>query len=47
LNTMCARVREVYSPGLQVTIISDGITYNGTSRLGSIKTWLTSRAVCC
>jgi pyoverdine/dityrosine biosynthesis protein Dit1 len=33
LNTMCMRVREVYSPGLQVTIISDGITYNGTFRL--------------
>lgn len=31
LHTMCARIREVYSPGAQVTIISDGITYNGTS----------------
>jgi pyoverdine/dityrosine biosynthesis protein Dit1 len=29
LNTMCARIQEVYSPGAQVTIISDGITYNG------------------
>ncbi|KAF3484455.1 uncharacterized protein GIQ15_03779 [Arthroderma uncinatum] len=30
LNTMCTRIREVYSPGAQVTIISDGITYNET-----------------
>lgn len=30
LNTMCRRIREVYSPGARVTIISDGITYNGT-----------------
>jgi pyoverdine/dityrosine biosynthesis protein Dit1 len=37
LNTMCARVREVYSPGIEVTIISDGITYNGTFRLGLIR----------
>jgi pyoverdine/dityrosine biosynthesis protein Dit1 len=29
LNSMCKRIREVYSPGAQVTIISDGITYNG------------------
>ncbi|KAM5341912.1 hypothetical protein ACJ41O_014943 [Fusarium nematophilum] len=28
LNTMCLRIREVYPPGAQVTIISDGITYN-------------------
>jgi pyoverdine/dityrosine biosynthesis protein Dit1 len=45
LNSMCARIRQVYSPGAQVTIISDGITYNGTltvsafdpSRLGSVR----------
>lgn len=44
LNTMCRRIREVYSPGAQVTIISDGITYNGmfaipdsTTRPGSIR----------
>ena len=29
LNTMCARIRDIYPPGAQVTIISDGITYNG------------------
>jgi hypothetical protein len=29
LNTMCVRIRDVYKPGARVTIISDGITYNG------------------
>lgn len=33
LNAMCVRIREVYTPGAQVTIISDGITYNGTSKV--------------
>lgn len=33
LNTMCVRIQEVYPPGARVTIISDGITYNGLSRL--------------
>lgn len=30
LNHMCARIKDVYKPGARVTIISDGITYNGT-----------------
>ena len=29
LNTMCARIREVYGPGARLTIISDGLVYNG------------------
>lgn len=29
LNSMCARVQNVYAPGARITIISDGITYNG------------------
>lgn len=29
LNNICARVQDVYAPGAQITIISDGITYNG------------------
>lgn len=29
LHTMCVRIQEVYLPGARVTIISDGITYNG------------------
>jgi hypothetical protein len=31
LNTMCTRIKQVYKPGARITIISDGITYNGTS----------------
>jgi hypothetical protein len=31
LNGMCARIKTVYPPGARVTIISDGITYNGMS----------------
>ena len=30
LNTMCARIAEVYAPGSKLTIISDGLVYNGT-----------------
>lgn len=29
LNNMCRRIREVYAPGARVTIVSDGMTYNG------------------
>jgi pyoverdine/dityrosine biosynthesis protein Dit1 len=29
LNTMCARIHDIYPPGAQCTIISDGIVYNG------------------
>ena len=29
LNTMCARIKEIYPPGAQCVIISDGIVYNG------------------
>jgi hypothetical protein len=29
LNNMCARIKQIYKPGARVTIISDGITYNG------------------
>jgi pyoverdine/dityrosine biosynthesis protein Dit1 len=30
LNSMCTRIQAVYPPGCQVTIVSDGITYNGS-----------------
>lgn len=30
LNTMCARIGQVYEPGAKLTIISDGLVYNGT-----------------
>lgn len=29
LNTMCLRIGEVYKPGALLTIISDGLVYNG------------------
>lgn len=29
LNTMCSRIEEIYEPGAQLTIISDGLVYNG------------------
>jgi len=30
LNSMCTKIKQIYKPGARVTIISDGITYNGT-----------------
>ena len=29
LDNMCERIKSIYPPGAKVTIISDGITYNG------------------
>ena len=29
LNTLCTRIEDVYSPGAKLTIISDGLVYNG------------------
>lgn len=29
LNTMCARIQEVYTTGAKLTIVSDGLVYNG------------------
>ena len=34
LNTMCTRIKDVYSPGAKLTIISDGLVYNGLSNTG-------------
>jgi len=31
LNTMCTRIQKIYRPGARITIISDGITYNGNA----------------
>ena len=31
LNTMCIRIGDVYPPGAKLTIISDGLVYNGVS----------------
>lgn len=35
LNAMCLRIREVYPPGAKLTIISDGLVYNGVSNTNS------------
>lgn len=29
LNTMCSRIAEIYAPGAKLTIVSDGLVYNG------------------
>lgn len=29
LNTLCKRIQDIYAPGANIVIISDGITYNG------------------
>ncbi|KAI2634467.1 transferase family protein [Xylaria nigripes] len=39
LNTICKRVQEVYPPGAQITIISDGITYNDLLCISDQDTW--------
>lgn len=31
LNTMCIRIKDAYPPGAKLTIISDGLVYNGLS----------------
>ena len=33
LNTMCTRIQKIYQPGAKITIVSDGITYNGKSTI--------------
>ena len=35
LNTMCIRIGDVYPPGAKLTIISDGLVYNGLSKTKS------------
>ena len=44
LNTMCTRIGEVYKPGAKLTIISDGLVYNGLSPISdpSMKRWVIS-----
>jgi pyoverdine/dityrosine biosynthesis protein Dit1 len=31
LDTMCTRIGDIYGPGAKLTIISDGLVYNGVS----------------
>uniref|UniRef100_A0A0B7KRU7 Carrier domain-containing protein n=1 Tax=Bionectria ochroleuca TaxID=29856 RepID=A0A0B7KRU7_BIOOC len=39
LNSMCERIQAVYPPGCQVTIVSDGITYNDLLSISDRVTW--------
>ncbi|KAG9253419.1 transferase family protein [Emericellopsis atlantica] len=45
LDTMCRRIKEVYTPGAQVTIISDGITYNDLLCISDQDTWAYGEAL--
>ncbi|KAI6779256.1 Transferase family protein [Emericellopsis cladophorae] len=45
LDTMCWRIQEVYQPGAQVTIISDGITYNDLLCISDQDTWAYGEAL--
>ncbi|KAF1934949.1 acetyl-CoA synthetase-like protein [Clathrospora elynae] len=40
LNSMCAKVKQVYKPGARVTIVSDGITYNDLLSISDRETWI-------
>ncbi|TGJ79002.1 hypothetical protein E0Z10_g9760 [Xylaria hypoxylon] len=45
LNTMCKRIQNVYPPGAQITIISDGITYNDLLCISDQDTWTYGEAL--
>ncbi|KAI0399761.1 transferase family protein [Xylaria palmicola] len=45
LNTMCKRIQKIYPPGAQVTIISDGITYNDLLCISDQDTWAYGEAL--
>ncbi|KPA39399.1 hypothetical protein FLAG1_07752 [Fusarium langsethiae] len=45
LNTMCVRIGEVYPPGAQCIIISDGIVYNDLLSISDRDTWAYGQAL--
>ncbi|KAM0272547.1 hypothetical protein ACHAQH_008683 [Verticillium albo-atrum] len=45
LNSMCTRIQKVYPPGAEVTIISDGITYNDLLCISDQDTWAYGQAL--
>jgi len=47
LNTMCIRIGDVYPPGAKLTIISDGLVYNGSSIAISAASCTLSRLLMC
>ncbi|KAG5751709.1 hypothetical protein H9Q69_003536 [Fusarium xylarioides] len=45
LNTMCIRIGEIYPPGAQCTIISDGVVYNDLLSIPDRETWAYGQAL--
>ncbi|KAF4454196.1 putative ABC1 transport protein [Fusarium austroafricanum] len=45
LNTMCIRIGEIYTPGAQCTIISDGVVYNDLLSISDRDTWAYGQAL--
>ncbi|KAJ5642941.1 transferase family protein [Penicillium longicatenatum] len=45
LNTICIRIEEIYSPGAEIVIISDGITYNDLLCISDQETWMYGEAL--
>ncbi|KAI7764055.1 hypothetical protein LZL87_006437 [Fusarium oxysporum] len=45
LNTMCIRIGEIYQPGAQCTIISDGVVYNDLLSITDRDTWAYGQAL--
>ncbi|CRG90102.1 Genome polyprotein 1 [Talaromyces islandicus] len=45
LNSLCMRVQEVYAPGAEIIIISDGITYNDLLCISDRETWAYGEAL--
>ncbi|KAJ5517904.1 AMP-dependent synthetase/ligase [Penicillium expansum] len=39
LNTLCKRIQDIYAPGANIVIISDGITYNDLLCISDQETW--------
>ncbi|KAF5624377.1 ABC1 transport [Fusarium sp. NRRL 52700] len=45
LNTMCIRIGQIYQPGAQCTIISDGVVYNDLLSIPDRDTWAYGQAL--
>ncbi|KAJ5885204.1 hypothetical protein N7495_009714 [Penicillium taxi] len=45
LNTTCMRIQEIYPPGANIVIISDGITYNDLLCISDQETWAYGEAL--
>ncbi|KAJ5153223.1 uncharacterized protein N7482_009701 [Penicillium canariense] len=39
LNTLCMRIQDIYSPGAEIVVISDGIVYNDLLCISDQETW--------